>query len=52
MSEYKEMYLRLFGAATDAMELIKDGKPFEAYAALAIAQRDTEDIYISAEDAK
>lgn len=46
MADYKSMYLHLFNAATDAIELIRAGKTDEAEKRLMAAQQECEDIYI------
>lgn len=47
---YKKMYLTLFNAITDALELLKKGNSAEAAALLRRAQRSTEDIYIEGKE--
>ena len=46
MADYKSMYLHLFNAVTDAIELIRAGKTDEAEKRLMTAQQNCEDIYI------
>lgn len=46
MADYKSMYLHLFNAVTDAIELIRVGKTDEAEKRLMAAQQNCEDIYI------
>ena len=46
MADYKSMYLHLFNAVTDAIELIRAGKTDEAAKRLMTAQQNCEDIYI------
>ena len=46
MADYKSMYLHLFNAATDAIELIRAGKTDEVEKRLMAAQQHCEDIYI------
>ena len=47
---YKKMYTTLFNAVTDALELMEDRQFEAAHLKLIAAQRETEEIYISAED--
>ena len=46
MADYKSMYLHLFNAVTDAIELIRAGKTDEAEKRFMTAQQNCEDIYI------
>ena len=46
MADYKSMYLHLFNAVTDVIELIRAGKTDEAEKRLMTAQQNCEDIYI------
>lgn len=45
---YQKMYLTLFNAVTDALELMEKGCSAEAAALLRRAQQSTEDQYINA----
>ena len=47
MELYKEMYYKLFGALSDAIELLEKSKTAEAWELLITAQRRTEELYIS-----
>ena len=47
---YKKMYTTLFNAVTDALELLEDHQFEAAHLKLMAAQRETEEICISAED--
>ncbi len=46
MELYQRMYLRLFNAVTDAIELLQRDDPAAAAEKLIRAQRETEDLYI------
>ena len=46
MQLYKKMYLHLFNAITDTIELLQQGKLDEAKQMLIQAQQETEEIYI------
>ena len=46
MTNYKEMYLTLFNAVTDAIELFQKCQPLEAAEILKTAQQETEEMYI------
>lgn len=43
---YKKMYLALFNAITDALELMEKGNPARAAEVLKRAQQGTEEIYM------
>ena len=43
---YKEMYLELFNAASDAIELIANGKAPDAIPVLGEAQKHCEELFI------
>jgi len=47
---YKKMYLKLFNAVSDAMDLMEAHKYQEAIMLLEQASQETEEIYISQED--
>ena len=47
---YKKMYLKLFNAVTDAVELLSKGKFLAARTLLIEAQRDCEELYITQEE--
>ena len=46
---YKNMYLHLFNAVTDALELIEE-QPLKAEVVLKLAQQDCESMYLDAEE--
>ena len=48
--DYKQMYLILFNAATDAMRDLQRGHPDLAYERLRAAQIKTEEMYIESDD--
>ena len=50
MPDYKQMYLHLMGAISDALELLEAANPEGAHQILINAQLWAEDVYISAED--
>ena len=47
---YQKMYITLFNAVTDALELMEDHDFEAAHMKLIAAQRETEQTYISGED--
>lgn len=47
MSVYKNIYLKLFNAVTDAIREIESKNPHKARQILVDAQRDCEDTYIT-----
>ena len=47
MDEYKEIYFKMFNAATEAIDLIVHSKYGEAVVALGVAQKECEAIYIA-----
>ncbi len=49
MSNCQQLYLKMFNAATDAIELIRIGKSFAAVERLVSAQKECEQLYIDAE---
>ncbi|MBQ9646792.1 MAG: hypothetical protein IJV43_00310 [Oscillospiraceae bacterium] len=50
MDPYKEMYLKLFNAAEDAIILLRQEKLYAASRRLIDAQCETEEIFMSATD--
>lgn len=51
MPDYKQMYLTLFNAVTDALEVLhKEGNIFQADLILSEAQRKCEELYIESQD--
>ena len=46
MSDYKEMYIILFNAITDALEEIENENTNKAAQLLRLAQKKTEELYI------
>ena len=48
---YQKMYTTLFNAVTDALEMMEDHEFEAAHLKLIAAQRETEEQYISAEQA-
>lgn len=49
---YKKLYLKLFNAVTDAIELMEEGRPMTAKDLLVRAQQDCEELYIRQEEEK
>ena len=50
MHDYKRLYLKLFGAMSDALERIEEQNYGEAWNILAAAQEEAEEIWISEEE--
>lgn len=50
MLDYKQMYLTLFNAATDAVEKLKKCDNFGALELLTTAQQKTEELYMNTKD--
>lgn len=50
MVDYQKMYYRLFNAITNALEAMNRGETAQASSLLILAQQDTEEEYISAEE--
>ena len=48
--DYKKMYFHLFNAITDALRDMENGDPSAAGRRLILAQQETEEMYISADD--
>ena len=50
MVDYKKMYFQLFSAMADAVEALEKNENVKAKEILIRAQRETEELYISAEE--
>jgi len=51
MTDYKKLYYKLFNAVTDALEALEQLNVGQAKELLLRAQQETEELYLSEEDA-
>ena len=51
MCDYRQMYLHLFNAVTDALQAIEQKNYGQAEALLTAAQQDAEEMYMDGEEA-
>lgn len=47
---YQKMYLTLFNAVTTALDMMEDGELMKARSVLVMAQQETEELYIGANE--